>query len=134
MAFVSICRICGIPARWQGGYALDDNGSAISHDWCLINLAPYGWVYADAEFAKKYNSDPTLYNFFFGNIDPCMVPTASEPAANLYPAKDYERADKIFNVYGEVELVPGKMDSKSPLKGRGLSSNEYLAKLYIKNF
>jgi hypothetical protein len=139
MAFVSMCRMCGIPARWQGGYASGDIVPAasgtetaetslgnnnvytgIAHDWCLIHLLPYGWIYADPEYAKNFGND-----YFFGNIDPFMVPTATEPSANLYPAKDYERADKIFNVRGEAELIPGKMTGSGQYTGRGLSSDEF---------
>ena len=206
MVFVSMCRMCGIPARWQGGYASDDiteeaSGTAVdkttlenvneypgvTHDWCMIHLLPYGWIYADPGYARKFETeaipvseenttkatitpkinateattasevnvtiatithefnataknDPNgsssihkdetkppilLKDYFFGNIDPFMVPTATEPSANLYPAKDYDRADKIFNVLGEAELIPGKMTSTGHFDGRGLKSHEF---------
>ena len=194
MAFVAMCRMCGIPARWQGGYASGDiteeaSGTAvdktivenvieypgIAHDWCMIHLLPYGWIYADPGYAREFGketiiaseinaaetttasevnvtiatvtrefnatakNDPNgsssihkdetkppilLKDYFFGNIDPFMVPTATEPSANLYPAKDYERADKIFNVRGEAELIPGKMTGSGQFAGRGLTSDE----------
>jgi hypothetical protein len=54
-----------------------------------------------------------------------MVPTASAPGADLYPAKDYERADKMFNVYGEVELVPDKLGAEGHFEGYGLSLKDY---------
>ena len=63
-----------------------------------------------------------------------MVPTASAPEADLYPAKDYERADKVFNVYGEVELVPDKLGSEGHFEGYGLKSDEFTSEVYIKNF
>ena len=139
IAFVSMCRMCGIPARWQGGWA-DNRG----HDWAMVHLLPYGWIYVDCLFgADAYHSNileqlPFSGNssnedyennasedFFFGNIDPCMVPTASVPGADLYPAKDYERTDKKFNVYGEVELVPDKLSADGNYIGYPLTANEY---------
>lgn len=155
MAFVSMCRMCGIPARWQGGWAVSDlsettvtpglsettrNDSvqnATSHDWALIHLLPYGWIYVDCEFAKKAGNekipgtDILLKDYFFGNIDPCMVPTASAPAADLYPAKDYPRADEIFNTCGEVELIPDKMTGEGHYDGFGLKCNEFKSTVSI---
>lgn len=131
MAFVSMCRMCGIPARWQGGWAVSDSDNTIAHDWSLIHLLPYGWIYIDCDFAKKAGdhkipgTDIYLCDFFFGNIDPYMVPTASAPSADLYPAKDYERADPIFNAFGEVELIPGKMTGEGHYDGYGLNKTEF---------
>ena len=144
LAFVSMCRICGIPARWQGGWSCGSSKddalvfSGIAHDWCVINLQPYGWIYVDCVNAKNAGTDKiagtdiSYKDFFFGNIDPCMVPTASVPSANLYPAKDYERADKVFNTFGEAELIPGKMSSDGHFEGRGLKSNEFESQILIK--
>ena len=177
IAFVSMCRRCGIPARWQGGWATsgivcpdsDTNiqYAATNHDWAMVHLLPYGWIYVDCKFgAESYDLKLTcpcsctdtdlkstisnqksttseqitssegisLQEYFFGNIDPCMVPTASAPKADLYPAKDYERADKTFNVYGEVELVPDKLGSEGHFEGYGLKSDEFTSEVYIKNF
>ena len=136
IAFVSMCRMCGIPARWQGGWAVD--GSAVSHDWAMVHLLPYGWVYIDCDFARKSGNnkrpgtDTYLKDFFFGNIDPCMVPTASAPASDLYPAKDYPRADEIFNTRGEVELIPGKMDVNEHVDGFGLKADEFETEISIR--
>ena len=150
ISFVSMCRMCGIPARWQGGWAVDSVGCqnidsvtqhgqlpAFSHDWAMIHLLPYGWVYVDCDFARKSGTntipgtDTLLKDFFFGNIDPCMVPTASAPAADLYPAKDYPRADEVFNTRGEVELIPGKMNVEEIIEGYGLKSDEFETAVYI---
>jgi len=136
--YVSMCRMCGIPARWQGGWACKDKITDCEpgelkgegHDWCMLNLMPYGWILADCEFARLCEGE--LRDFFFGNIDPCMVPTASVPKANLYPAKDYARADEIYNYYGEAEIVPGKMTGEGHFPGRGLRNGEFSSQIYIK--
>ena len=145
--FVSMCRMCGVPARWQGGWAFSDyiedssietEAGVIKHDWAIVNLQPYGWVYVDCGFARRSDNiiipgtDVLLKDFFFGNIDPCMVPTASAPAADLYPAKDYVRADEIYNYRGEAELVPGKMNVNDQAEGYGLKANEFDTDIYIK--
>ena len=170
IAFVAMCRMCGIPARWQGGWATsspvsplmpnsstniddgeikahDSKSNAIKHDWAIVHLLPYGWIYVDCSFGaeaftrkqileitnrsadtlslENNTAQIELSDYFFGNIDPYMVPTASAPGADLYPAKDYERADKMFNVYGEVELVPDKLGAEGHFEGYGLSLKDY---------
>ena len=170
IAFVAMCRMCGIPARWQGGWATsspvsplmpnsstniydgeikahDSKLNAIKHDWAIVHLLPYGWIYVDCSFGaeaftrkqileitnraadtlslENNTAQIELSDYFFGNIDPYMVPTASAPGADLYPAKDYERADKMFNVYGEVELVPDKLGAEGHFEGYGLSLKDY---------
>ena len=134
IAFVTMCRMCGIPARWQGGW----DSECIKHDWAMVHLLPYGWMNVDCCFgAEAFDlslniSGISLCDYFFGNLDPCIVPTASAPAADLYPAKDYERADKIFNVYGEVEMIPGKLTSDGHFDGFGLSQEDFSTHITIK--
>ena len=146
LAYVSMCRMCGIPARWQGGWAVTQTFSstpntaqftAANHDWAMVHLLPYGWIYVDCAFGAEALSenlsykDMKLADYFFGNIDPFMVPTASVPEADLYPAKDYERADKTFNVYGEAELVPDKMGSEGHFEGFGLKQEDFSSRIYL---
>ncbi len=152
LAFVSMCRMCGIPARWQGGWAVTQTFSstpnasssqsttqftADNHDWAMVHLLPYGWIYVDCAFGAEALSenlsykDMKLADYFFGNIDPFMVPTASVPEADLYPAKDYERADKTFNVYGEAELIPDKMGSEGHFEGFGLKQEDFSSTIYL---
>ena len=133
IAFVTMCRMCGIPARWQGGWASE----CVKHDWAMVYLLPYGWVNVDCSFGAEafdHNLDVSgisLHDYFFGNLDPCMVPTASAPSADLYPAKDYERADKIFNVFGEVEMIPGKLTADGHFDGFGLSQNDFSTRITL---
>ena len=140
IAFVSMCRMCGIPARWQGGWGTmgeDLKTDAALHDWAMVHLLPYGWINVDCSFgAEAFDkglsaSGMDLTDYFFGNIDPGMVPTASAPMGDLYPAKDYERADHVFNAYGEVELVPGKMSPEEHFEGYGLKKGDYDSKIYL---
>ena len=143
IAFVSMCRMCGIPARWQGGWATSEiicpdsdtykEYATTNHDWAMVHLLPYGWIYVDCKSGADAfeNSLTCPVDYFFGNIDPCMVPTASAPGADLYPAKDYERADKMFNAYGEVELIPDKLGAEGHFEGYGLTKDDFVSKIQI---
>jgi hypothetical protein len=42
LLFITLCRIAGVPARWQSGlHATPDDSGA--HDWAMFYIAPYGW-------------------------------------------------------------------------------------------
>ena len=45
LLFITLCRIAGIPARWQSGlYVTPDHVGP--HDWAQFYLEPYGWLWA----------------------------------------------------------------------------------------
>lgn len=129
--YVALCRMCGVPARWMGGFEPDYSElTAKPHSWALIYLAPYGWIYADPVNGRN----SSLTDFYFGNINPSVIPTASRFGGSMYPAKDYDRADSLYNVYGEVELVPDKLGadcSPEEMKGYGLKSDQFDTSIQI---
>ena len=46
LLFMTLCRLNGIPARWQSGWNTFPGAKTI-HDWCEIYLAPYDWLPVD---------------------------------------------------------------------------------------
>ncbi len=115
---VALMRSCGVPARWQGGFKIvaAPVASVVPADWAIVNAAPYGWIYVDAQaaFEAREEGDEELAKFYFGGIDALRIPTASKIGAGLYPARDYKRADEKYNRYGEVEF-----------EERGLEAGEF---------
>ena len=56
MLYITLCRMNGIPARWQSGWFTFPGGKTI-HDWTEIYLEPWGWVPVDPYmgiFAMQY--------------------------------------------------------------------------------
>ena len=49
LLFITLCRIAGIPARWQSGLFASAR-SIIAHDWAQYYIAPFGWLFADCSF------------------------------------------------------------------------------------
>ena len=45
LLFITLCRIAGIPARWQSGLYVRP-GDPGPHDWAMFYLAPHGWLWA----------------------------------------------------------------------------------------
>ncbi len=79
LLFITLCRIAGIPARWQSGLEVSplDVGS---HDWAQFYVAPFGWLFADCSFggAAYRMGHMERWNFYFGNLDPYRLPANSE--------------------------------------------------------
>lgn len=104
LLFITLCRICGIPARWQSGLSVNpDDGGA--HDWCQFYIPSVGWVYADLSLggAAYRRGDFDLWNFHFGNLDPYRVPINNEFQVEFDPPKEFWRKDPYDNQMGELE-------------------------------
>lgn len=104
LLFITMCRIAGVPARWQSGlYATPlDIGS---HDWAQFYIEPYGWLYADCSFggAAWREGRTERWNFYFGNLDPFRVPTCSQFQHEFLPPAAFLREDPYDSQSGEAE-------------------------------
>ncbi len=104
LLFITMCRIAGVPARWQSGlYATPLEIGC--HDWARFYIEPYGWLYADCSFggAAWREGKEERWNFYFGNLDPFRVPTCSEFQHEFMPARSFLREDPYDNQSGEAE-------------------------------
>ncbi len=104
IAFITLCRIMGIPARWQSGCTVDDN-SIGSHDWAQIYIAPYGWIPVDVSYGggAHRRKDEDMRNYFFGNISPFRMVTCNDIQVPFEPPKKFLRTDPYDNQVGEAE-------------------------------
>lgn len=104
LLFITLCRLSGIPARWQSGLYVNPYYVG-SHDWVQFFIEPYGWLFADCSFGGgAYRAGNTKkWNFYFGNLDPFRMPANSKFQYALAPGKKFLRADPYDNQRGEVE-------------------------------
>lgn len=111
LTFITMCRIAGIPARWQSGLYANEN-EAWSHDWAMFYVAPFGWLFADCSYggAAWRDSAKERWDFYFGNLDPYRVVLASEFQKDFTPATKYVRGDPYDNQHGEAELAHSPLD------------------------
>src|SRR5437763_4566234 len=74
LLFMTLCRLQGIPARWQSGWNIFPGAKSI-HDWAEIYLAPYGWMPVDpfmGIYAMRYATSLSpeqrreIRDFYFG--------------------------------------------------------------------
>lgn len=104
LLFITMCRIAGIPARWQSG--LDAKPADVGeHDWAMFYLPGIGWRYADLSYGGSsfLRGAYDRWNFFFGNIDPYRIPINSAFQTELKPCKKHWRIDPYDNQCGEAE-------------------------------
>ena len=111
LLFITLCRLNGIPARWQSGWNTFPGAKSI-HDWSEIYLEPWGWVPVDPYmgiYAMHYaTSLPQsqrleLRDFYFGGLDQYRIAANSDHNQELVPAKKFFRSDTVDFQRGELE-------------------------------
>ena len=111
LLFITLCRIVGIPSRWQSGwYANPTSKGPGPHDWAQFYIEPYGWLFSDLSFGRRWREiDPRLHKFYFGNIDNFRTVFNSEIMVQFHPPKKYLRSDPVDNQRGELEWEQGNI-------------------------
>jgi transglutaminase-like putative cysteine protease len=111
LLFIALCRLNGIPARWQSGWDTFPHSTTI-HDWCEIYLAPYGWMPVDpymSIYATRYattlpeSKRLEIRDFFFGGQDWYRIAANSDHSQQLTPPKRSMRSDDVDFQRGELE-------------------------------
>lgn len=104
LLFITLCRICGIPAKWQSGlYAIP--GDIGPHDWAMFYVKPYGWLFADPSFGGSAyrDGDEERRRFYFGNLDPFRVTANNAFQQSFSSPKKFLPVDPYDNQTGEME-------------------------------
>lgn len=103
LMFITLCRIAGIPARWQSGLDVEET-EAGSHDWAQFWIAGWGWLFADPSFgggAFRRGSESRRL-FYFGNLDPMRMAANRRFAAPFHEPLGAIREDPTDNQGGEI--------------------------------
>lgn len=104
LTFMTLCRICGIPAKWESG--IDAKPQDIgAHDWCRFYLPGLGWLGCDCSYGgSAYDRGETArWNYYFGNLDPFRIPINDGFQKDFARPKTFWRNDPYDNQYGEGE-------------------------------
>jgi transglutaminase-like putative cysteine protease len=111
LLFIALCRLNGIPARWQSGWNTFP-GDKSNHDWTEVYLAPYGWMPADPYmgiWAMRYantlkpEQKREVRDFYFGGLDQYRMIANSDHSQALTPLKNTMRSDDVDFQRGELE-------------------------------
>ncbi len=105
LCFITLCRIAGIPARWQAGLEMSPPSSVSNHDWAQFYADERGWVFCDCSYGGSAwrSGNYERWNFYFGNLEPWRMVSNADYQADFYPPKRYTRIDPYDNQCGEIE-------------------------------
>ena len=115
LLFIILCRIAGIPARWQSGLSVEPDYVG-SHDWAQFYLEGRGWLFADCSYggsAFRCGSEKR-HAFYFGNLCPMRMAANRSYQAEIEPALTGLRVDPFDNQSGELERI----GAEYPFNGR----------------
>ena len=110
LLFIILCRINGIPARWQSGLSLEPDYCG-GHDWAQFYLEGWGWLFADCSYggsAYRFGANER-HAFFFGNLEPLRLVANREFQAPLNPELDVLRVDPYDNQCGEIQRLGAEL-------------------------
>lgn len=123
LLFIELCRIAGIPARWQSGMSVSPDYVG-SHDWAQFYLEGWGWLLCDPSFGGSAwrGGAGERHAFYFGNLDPMRMVANCRFQASLTPEKSALRVDPYDNQSGELERAGAEV----PFTGRDLDGDAEL--------
>lgn len=108
LLFITLCRIAGVPARWQSGWYMNPVSHGM-HDWAQFYVEPYGWLYADPSFGNRIRGEPWRSEFYFGSTEGYRLAANVEVSAQFSPPKLHFRSDPVDSQRGEVECEEGNL-------------------------
>lgn len=105
LTFITLCRIAGVPARWQSGLSVKPGGAGC-HDWAMFFVEPYGWLWADCSFGStaRREGDDVRRRHYLGNLDPWRMVANQEFYAPFDPPDEDLRDDPFDNQTGEMTV------------------------------
>ena len=112
LLFITLCRIAGIPARWQSGLAVGPDRTG-PHDWAMFYIAPHGWLWADCSFGSsaRRQGEAERRRHYFGNLDPWRMVANRAFFAPLTPPVPDWRQDPYDNQQGEMTVGGRGLDA-----------------------
>lgn len=104
LLFITLCRILGIPARWESGLMADPTYIG-SHDWAQFYTEAWGWLPADCSFGGGgyRRHSPERRRFYLGNLDPWRMACNTAYFQPFQPPRLHLRNDPYDSQRGEVE-------------------------------
>ena len=109
LLFITLCRICGIPAHFQSGFMVHPNAWNL-HDWGQVYFEGIGWVPVDQSFGiPTYARNTDEEWFFIGGIDSWRLIVNKDYGMPLFPEKKYPRSETVDFQRGEVEWEGGNL-------------------------
>ena len=101
--FVTMCRLAGVPARWQSGFETKPWGWNM-HDWSEVYIEPWGWLPVDMSYGLQPSEKPEIREFYIGHQDSYRLIVNLDYGTPFIPAKEDLRSEPADLQRGEVEI------------------------------
>ncbi len=109
LLFITLCRISGIPARFQSGFMMHPRAWNL-HDWAEVYFEGPGWVPVDQSFGiPTFARNADEEYFFLGGIDSWRMIVNTDYGMPLFPEKKYPRSETVDFQRGGVEWEGGNL-------------------------
>jgi transglutaminase-like putative cysteine protease len=108
LLFITLCRVNGIPARWQSGWEFQPPDNSM-HDWGMIYFEPYGWMPMDVTYGLRKTDDEKLKWFYLNGMDSYRLIFNDAITQPFTPAKTHFRSETVDSQRGEVEWSGGNL-------------------------
>ena len=108
LLFITLCRLNGIPARWQSGWEFKPPHDSM-HDWGMIYFKPYGWVPMDVTYGLRNSKNEQLKWFYLSGMDSYRLIFNEDFSQSFSPPKTFMRSETVDSQRGEVEWSGGNL-------------------------
>ena len=111
MLMIALCRLNGIPARWQSGWIFEPSFADYDnmHDWGMIYYEPYGWLPLDPDYGVLESDNDELKYFLLHGMDNGRLIFNDDYSQDFYPKKIHPRSETVDSQRGEVEWRGGNL-------------------------
>lgn len=109
LTFITLCRMNGVPARWQSGWEFQPPGHNNMHDWGMIYFEPYDWMPMDVDYGLRKTDDEKFKWFYIGGMDSYRLIFNDDISRPFWPEKKHFRSETIDSQRGEVEWNGGNL-------------------------
>ena len=112
LLMVTMCRIAGIPARFESGIYVYPDGWTI-HDWMAYYIQGKGWIHCDPQMGSEaYMHGRTMeHAFFYDHIDAYHIIYNHSFMDDFKPSVPCLRIDPYDNQLPEVQSQFASLDS-----------------------
>ncbi len=108
MLFITLCRLNGIPARWQSGWEFQPPHDSM-HDWGMIYFKPYGWLPMDVTYGLRHSADESQKWFYLNGMDSYRLIFNEDFSRPFDPPKTFFRSETVDSQRGEAEWRGGNL-------------------------
>ena len=108
LLMMTLCRIAGIPCRFQSGLTTEPEGWNM-HDWAEIYYEGIGWVPVDQSAGRHYADNEAMRWYYVTAADRYRMTVNNDFCAPYQPAKQYPASDIVDFQRGDVEWRGGNI-------------------------